>query len=280
MSTALAQEPVVARAQAREAAQREDWLARLARLGVHDAVLTQQERDCIDENGFVILHDMGDADYLAAVRLRYEEQMKRENAGDIVKSDFSTEHHREAGARRLADMVNKGEVFDRAWLHPRVLAVVAHVLKRPFKLSALSARDALPGSGHQGLHADWGPHADGEGYHVVNCIWAVDGFNPANGGPRLVPGSHRFVGGVGDQMKDAAAPHPQQIVPVVPPGSVLAMNAHTWHGGTNNIDGSPRRAMHAYFCGREHSQQLNQAEYLRVKTAERIGADGRWLLDA
>ena len=61
--------------------------------------------------------------------------------------------------------------------------------------------------------------------------------------------------------------------------AVLAMNSHTWHGGCANQDGAPRRTIHAYFSGREHGQQLNQAEYLRVRTAERLSPAARWMLD-
>jgi ectoine hydroxylase-related dioxygenase (phytanoyl-CoA dioxygenase family) len=242
--------------------------------------LGDDARAALDRDGYVVLPDLGDPAWLEQARARYEHLVRLEAADAVSVSRYANEFHREVGARRLPDLVNKGALFDHVWTHPLVLAVAAHVIARPFKLSALSGRDALRGHGHQALHADWGPRAAGEPFHVVNCIWALDGFSPANGGPRLVPGSHRFPHAPVDAMPDAAADHPDQIVPVVPPGAVLAMNAHTWHGGTANRDGTPRRAYHAYFCAREHTQQLDQREYLRVRTAERLGPAARYLLDA
>jgi ectoine hydroxylase-related dioxygenase (phytanoyl-CoA dioxygenase family) len=236
--------------------------------------------DRLDRDGFAVVTGLVDDAWLEAARARYEQLVRLECADAVSVVRYENEFHREVGARRLGDLVNKGEVFDRAWQHPLILAAAAHLLARPFKLSALSGRDALRGHGHQSLHADWGPRAADQPFHVINCIWALDGFTPANGGPRVIPGSHRFTGDPATVLGDPVAQHPDQLVPTIPPGGLLIMNAHTWHGGTENRDGSPRRSFHAYFCAREHAQQLDQAAYLRVRTAARLTPAARWLLDA
>src|SRR5688500_5963216 len=59
-----------------------------------------------------------------------------EHAGD--------EFRQEPGARRLANLVDKGDVFVESILDPVVLAHVAHVLGPHFKLSSLNARSANP----------------------------------------------------------------------------------------------------------------------------------------
>ncbi len=243
-------------------------------------MLTGRERSSLDEQGFVLLSGLADEAWLATARARYEELVVNEGADLYSVSSYKGEFHREVGCRRLADLVNKGSMWDHAWLHPRILAVVAHVLGRPFKLSALSGRDAQRGFGRQGLHADWGKRSAGEPFHVVNCIWALDGLTTANGATRLVPGSHVLDHGPDAEMEDCSKDHPRQRVLEAPPGTVVAMNSHTWHGGTDNQDGTPRRTLHAYFCAREHSQQLNQREHLRVRTADRLPPAARWLLDA
>jgi len=257
-----------------------DWRRHSAALGVTASSLSAAQRSSLDRDGYVILEGLSDATWLARARDRYEELVRIEGADLFSRHQHAgSEMHRELGCRRLPDLVNKGEVWDQCWQEPRILAVVAHVLERAFHLSALSGRDAQQGFGHQGLHADWGPRVPSEPFHVVNCIWALDGFTLTNGGPRLVPGSHRLAGHVGDELADPTAAHPRQIIAEVPPGAVLAMNSHTWHGGSANRDGTPRRTIHAYFSGREHLQQLNQAEYLRVRTASRLSPAARWILD-
>lgn len=249
-------------------------------LGADPDLLTADEKRSLDERGFCFLPGCADEAWLAEVRARYERLVVVEGADLVPRDDYRSEFHKEIGARRLPDLVNKGAVFDRAWQHPRILAAVRHVLRRPFKLSALSGRDAQKGHGHQGLHADWGVRGPDEPFHVVNCIWAIDGFTATNGGTRVVPGTHHATVAPGAVLPDTAAAHPDQLIALCPPGTVLVNNSHTWHGGTTNTDGTPRRTLHSYFCGREHAQQLDQAEYLRVSTARRLSPSARWLLGA
>jgi ectoine hydroxylase-related dioxygenase (phytanoyl-CoA dioxygenase family) len=189
------------------------------------------------------------------------------------------EVHQEEGTRRLADLVNKGEVFDKIYIHPRILAAVHHILKRDFKLSSLNARDAIPGQGHQDFHADWGARKEEEPFHVVNSVWMIDDFTADNGATRILPGSHKLAGEAGDTLKDPKAPHPDEVLAIAPAGSVLVFNAHAWHGGTKNHTQKTRRACHGYFTAREHEQQLNQREYIRKSTYDRISPAARYILD-
>jgi ectoine hydroxylase-related dioxygenase (phytanoyl-CoA dioxygenase family) len=138
-----------------------------------DAISEQTRRD-LDENGYAVLPGIIDGEWLEALRIRFEEICEREGPGAGI------EVHQEKGTRRLSDLVNKGEVFDRVYSHPQVLACIHHVIARDFKLSSLNARDALPGEGLQGLHADWGADYDGQ-FHVCNSIWLLDDFSLENG---------------------------------------------------------------------------------------------------
>jgi ectoine hydroxylase-related dioxygenase (phytanoyl-CoA dioxygenase family) len=156
------------------------------------------------------------------------------------------EVHQEAGTRRLSDLCNKGATFDLVYTHPRILAAVHHVIDRDFKLSSLNARDALPGEGLQGLHADWGADYNGQ-FHVCNSIWLLDDFSEENGCTRVVPGSH-LGPHPRNALEDPMAPHPDQELIVAPAGTVAVFNSHTWHGGTlNRSKNLQRRAMHCYY---------------------------------
>ena len=241
-------------------------------LGVRADLLTAQNKNDLDEKGYTVLPGIIDDEWLAALRDRFEELCEKEGVHAGI------EVHQEPGTRRLSDLCNKGPVFDRVYTHPKVLAAVHYVIGRPFKLSSLNARDALPGEGLQGLHADWGADYDGQ-FHVCNSIWLLDDFSEENGCTRLVPSSHKGLH-PRNALEDAQAPHPDEERLIAPAGTVAVFNSHTWHGGTRNQSKDrPRRAMHCYFTAREHGQQLNQREYLRYETWKRIPPAARYILD-
>ncbi|MEM1211755.1 MAG: phytanoyl-CoA dioxygenase family protein [Planctomycetota bacterium] len=242
-------------------------------LGVSDATLTSQERQALDSDGYVVLEGVIDSAWLEGLRGTFEALYEREGAS------AGSEVHQEAGTRRLSDLVNKDELFDRVYTHPRVLAAVAHVLQRPFKLSSLNAREAQAGTGLQALHADWGDaQKHGDAFHVVNSLWLLDDYLPDNGSTRVVPGTHR-LGAPADHLDDPKAAHPDQVVLTAPAGTVVVINSHLWHGGTTNTSGKPRRVCHSYYTAREHPQQLDQAAYIRKRVYDRLSPAARWVLD-
>jgi hypothetical protein len=245
----------------------------LAELGVRASELSADDRLRLDRDGYVLWPGMLDESSLAALRRCFDELIAEE--GPRAASEFQ----QEGGCDRLSDLVNKGAVFDRLWLAPRVLAGVDHVLRRPFKLSSLNARDAKAGEGHQALHTDWSDRTDDDRQaHVANALWVLDGFSADNGATRLIPGTHLAAHGPKTSVADPAAAHPDEIVAACPPGSVLLINAHLWHGGTRNRAGTRRRVMHAYYCAREHRQQLDQKRYLRAETRARLSPPALRLL--
>ncbi len=148
----------------------------LESLGAHASLLTKEQEHQLDELGYVILPDLLGADQVAALSRRFDELVAEE--GDQA----GIEVHQEAGTARLANLVNKGTVFDVCWNHPRLLASVAHIFDwRPFKLNSLNARAALPGQGHQRLHADSNPPEVAGEYQNSNSIWMLDDFTERNG---------------------------------------------------------------------------------------------------
>ncbi len=249
-----------------------DIAAALNALGARDHLLSQQHKADLDEKGFALFPGLIDREWIENLRTRFEEICEKEGAHAGI------EVHQEAGTRRLSDLCNKGPAFDCVYTHPTVLAAIHHVIGRDFKLSSLNARDALPGDGLQGLHADWGADYDGQ-FHVCNSIWLLDDFSEENGCTRLVPGTHKSQH-PSKVLEDTQAPHPEQELLIAPAGTVAVFNSHTWHGGTlNKSKDLQRRAMHCYFTAREHGQQLDQSEYLRYTTWKRISPAARYILD-
>jgi ectoine hydroxylase-related dioxygenase (phytanoyl-CoA dioxygenase family) len=227
----------------------------------------------LDEWGYVVLEDFVDAASVESLRRRLEELWEQEGAA--AGSEFRLEPE----ARRLANLVNKGEIFERIVAMPRVLQLVEHVLGPEYKLGSLNARSANPYSqSGQPLHCDMGRTPDAKGYSVCNVIWMVDDFTPDNGATRVIPGSHRWGKLPQEALPDPGGPHPEEVLVTGRAGTVVVMNSHCWHGGTANRTGFPRRAVHAFYVRRDLPQQQWQKELLNAEVQARQGPLMRWLL--
>ena len=215
-----------------------DMATALAELGVTEATLDPETAERLDRDGYAPLPGVLDGAQLEAIRARLAELMAAE--GDQA----GIEVHQEAGTDRLADLVNKGEMFRPCFTDSRLLACMAHVLG-DFKLSSLNFRAALPGQGHQNLHTDWGGPVEPGDYQVCNAIWLLDDFTPSNGATRVVPGSHRAGTVPRLALSDPAARHPDEVLVTAPAGTVVVFNSHLWHGGTQNRSDrtAPRHAL-------------------------------------
>ncbi len=235
--------------------------------------MTEQERQQLDRDGYVVLEDAMGPELLRELREAIHAQFARE--GDRAGHEFKTEEN----ARRLANLVNKGEVFQRAIALPRVLDGVRHVLGQDAKLSSLNARSADPHSEDgQPLHVDMSALPDERGYWVCNTVWLLDDFTPENGPTRMVPGSHLRGKRPQDVLADPKAPHPDEVLLLGKAGSIAVMNAHTWHGGTANRTAAPRLAMHAFYCRRDKPQQQYQKQLLDAGVQAGLSPELRDLL--
>lgn len=236
-------------------------------------MLTSEQKRFLDEQGYLILPDFFDAAFLAEARRRIDELFALE--GDQAGSEFRAEPH----TQRLANCVDKGEIFERTVSEPRLLEGVAAVLGPEYKLSSLNVRSANPYSDWvQPLHCDTGAVPDAMGNTVCNTIWMIDDFTTENGATRCVPGTHRSGKLPQEAGIDPAAPHKDEILVTGNAGTVVIMNAHLWHGGTANRTARPRRAMHAFYTRRDKPQQQYQKRLLRPETQARLDAGMRWLL--
>lgn len=229
---------------------------------------TQLERE-----GYLVLPGFISRQLLERLRETLEELWTQE--GGHAGSEF----RQEPGARRLANLVAKGEVFREVIANPDVLGWVAQVLGPRFKLSSLNARSANPNSDCRlPLHADMGALADERGYWVCNTVWMLDDFTAENGALRAVPGSHRWGTLPQQALADPMAAHPQEILVTGAAGTVAIMNAHLWHGGTANRTARPRRALHAFYCRWDKPQQQYQKNLLPAETQTQLTPALRQLL--
>jgi ectoine hydroxylase-related dioxygenase (phytanoyl-CoA dioxygenase family) len=231
------------------------------------------QRRQLEEDGFVVLPGFMGDDLLAELRQAIESLFIQEG------EQAGTEFKQEPGCRRLANLVDKGEVFRRVIALPALLDHVACVLGPDFKLSSLNARSVNPHSERsQPLHADMGAVADEFGYWVCNTVWMLDDFTADNGALRLVPGSHRLRRLPQEVLADPLAPHPQEVVLTGRAGSVVVLNAHVWHGGLANRTDRPRTALHAFYARRDRPQQQHQKQLVRPEVQRELSAELRRLL--
>lgn len=236
-------------------------------------MLSEAAKQQLDEQGYLVLASLMGGEMLASLRARVEELFVAE--GTAAGSEFK----QEPNARRLANLVNKGQIFERAIATPQVLACMEHVLGPAFKLSSLNVRAADPLSDcSQPLHADSGAVKDDRGYWVCNSVWMLDDFTTENGAIRMVPGSHQWGRLPQDALADPVAPHPDEVLLTGAAGTVVVMNAHMWHGATANRSRGQRRAMHAFYTRWDKPQQQYQKRLLSPEVQAHLSANLRKLL--
>jgi hypothetical protein len=232
-------------------------------------VLTDADRRQLDEEGYLILPGLMPPELLESLRNRIEELFGEEGA------QAGSEFKQEPEAKRLANLMDKGPIFEEVILTKRVLECMAHILGPRFKLSSLNARSTNPHSAvGQPLHADSGAVAD-DGYFVANSVWLLDDFTSENGATRFVPGSHRWRRLPDPDFYQA---HPDEQLVLGKAGDVVVMNAHMWHGGTANRTAAPRRAMHAYYTRYDQPQQQYQKRWLSAAVQSRLSPAARGIL--
>ncbi len=231
------------------------------------------EREQLDERGYVVLEDFMAPDRLQRLRDRVEQVYAEE--GENAGYEFRHEDH----VRRLANLVAKGTDFEDLVSDPEILERVACVLGSDFKVSSLNARSANPYENcRQPLHIDAGAIADERGYWVCNTIWLLDDFTPENGATRCIPGSHKWGINPVTALADPMATHPDEVLVTARAGAVVVMNAHMWHGGTENRTGNERRALHAFYCRGDKPQQQYQKALIPVAVQRRFRSQVRRIL--
>jgi ectoine hydroxylase-related dioxygenase (phytanoyl-CoA dioxygenase family) len=235
--------------------------------------MTDDQRQQLEELGYVALPAFMSSDLLETLRDRVEELFEEE--GENAGSEFRLE----PGSRRLANLVAKGEVFQRIVCLREILSFIAAVLGPDFKLSSLNARSANPQSDSlQPLHADMGGIADELGYWVCNTVWMLDDFTEENGALRVVPGSHRWRRLPQSELSDPKAVHPQEVLVTGQAGTVVVMNAHAWHGGTANRTQKQRRAVHGFYCRSDKPQQQYQKALIPANIQQGFSPELRRIL--
>ena len=237
--------------------------------------MDQSQRQQLESDGYLLLRGVLSADQVSHLAARLDELWAAEGprAGE--------ENYVEPNAQRLANLVNKGDVFRQVFRHSAILEVVKAVIGPDVRLSMLNARAIPPHSDpSQPLHtdADHSGMPDAKGAYVCTAIWMVDDFTRANGATRLIPGTHRGSQSPKEALADVYAPHPAEVIVEGKAGDVLVFNGHCWHAGRANTTAAPRRAILVHYTRADHPQRLVQKNALSREAQDSMAPIEREIL--
>lgn len=259
-------------------------------LGVRPDTLSDARKKQFDELGFFIVENVLTPEDCEKMRSEFERIHAAEN------DRGGHEVHVEPGARRISNIFNKTEAFDKCLWIPEVLAASAHALGE-IKVHGANMRDPVKGYGNQELHGDVPKKFPGD-WWVVNSMIMFDDMTLDNGPTRIVPGSHHWAPinvpyvNIGDWEpeplspedqarvpKDLLAPYPGEVLVEAPAGCAIICNSSMWHAGTLKTSDKPRRMLHLTYTRRDLPQQLLLLDYLTPELYNRMSPVKRYLLE-
>jgi ectoine hydroxylase-related dioxygenase (phytanoyl-CoA dioxygenase family) len=262
----------------------------LRELGVTPDTLSAKQKAKFEEEGYFIVENVltpGDCETMRNAFERIHAAEKEEGGHEV---------HVEPGARRVSNIFNKTDAFDKCLWIPEVLAASAYLLGE-IKLHGANVRDPVKGYGNQDLHVDV-PKKFGDDWWVVNSMVMFDDMTLENGPTRIVPGSHHWAPinvpyvNIGDWEpqplspedearvpKDLSASYPGELLVEAPKGSAIICNSSMWHAGTLKKTDTPRRMLHLTYTRRDLPQQLLQLDYLTRELYDRMSPVKRYLME-
>ena len=262
----------------------------LRELGVRPDSLSPEQLKQFDEQGYIIVENVLTPEDYRKMRDAFE----RIHAAENEKGGH--EVHVEPGARRLSNIFNKTDAFDKCLWIPEVLAASAHALGE-IKVHGANVRDPVKGHGQQDLHVDV-PKKFADDWWVVNSMIMFDDMTRDNGPTRIIPGSQWWAPinvpyvNIGDwepeplspedQARvpaDLSAPYPGEVLVEATAGSAIICNSSMWHSGTRKTSDKPRRMLHLTYTRRDLPQQLLQLDYLTPELYNRMSPVKRYLLE-
>lgn len=205
------------------------------------------------EQGCAVIERLVPAQTMEQVRAELKPWLDATPAGPDDFSGFQT--------RRTGGLVARSATCRQLVMHPTVRGVVGGTLSHAtsWHLHLTQVIAIGPGQKGQPIHRDqWAfdffPFPNG--YEVqCNTIWAMNDFTEANGGTRVIPGSHRLE----DRLEFSV----DQTVPVeMPAGSLLLYTGSLYHGGGANVSDSVRYGLNITYALSWLRQEENQ--YLAV----------------
>jgi ectoine hydroxylase-related dioxygenase (phytanoyl-CoA dioxygenase family) len=185
-------------------------------------------REDLETFGYALVEGALSPDELKAIRDRIVEQAAGEVDAGVATRGEATQ--------TVWALLNKGRVFHDILLHPLIETIVPEVLGEHFILAGSVSQIAMPGNTSSTMHIDQACVLPAVQHFpmALNILWFLDDVSEANGGTRVMPGSHK--GGL-------APADPFDIEGTVaaagPAGTALLLDSRVWHSvGRNSTDKS------------------------------------------
>ena len=207
------------------------------------AILTESEKDQLDQHGFLLLESLIPPDTTAQLREHALSLAVAEQQAGKGHSYLAND-----SAQRVWNLVDKGEIFEEAIQHPKMLAAMAYLLGADCTLSSFTANVLYPSAPDAGLHIDYplsGLPTPRPNFPIVaNSVWFLDDWTLENGATRCVPGSHRRL----EALPEPGVAYDDALQICGPRGSVLIVNGAIWHGSSENRTNESRVGLLGFFC--------------------------------
>ncbi|MFT3855304.1 MAG: phytanoyl-CoA dioxygenase family protein [Ilumatobacteraceae bacterium] len=237
--------------------------------------LEQARRD-LDRWGYCLLAGALSPEQVARTKHRLMEQAAAEAREGVATFDTGAHPSKAEGHcvnQRMSSLINKGAEFQEIALHPRVGALLEHLLGPRFLLTSFSANITSPGCELQELHQDqtYVGYPQPRYPIVSNVVWFLDDVTVANGGTHVVPGSHLWEHPLGDR-------HVQTAILEGPAGTAAIVEGRTWHGAGANRSDHRRHVLLSNYCRVWVRQQENMFLSLAPETEANLSEDLRRLL--
>ena len=206
-------------------------------------MLIASEREHLDEHGFLLLESLIPLATTARLRERSLALAAAEKAIGRGHTYLAND-----SAQRVWNLIDKGEIFEEAIQHPKVLAAMAYLLGADCTLSSFTVNALYPGAPDAGLHIDYPlsalPTPRPSFPMVANSVYFLDDFTLENGATSCVPGSHRRL----EALPESGVEYADEVQICGPRGSVLIVNGAIWHGSSENRTDEPRVGLLGFFC--------------------------------
>ncbi len=207
------------------------------------AILTESEKNQLDAHGFLLLESLIPPDTTTRLRERSLSLAAAEQKAGKGHSYLAN-----GSAQRVWNLVDKGEIFEEAIQHPKMLAAMEHLLDADCTLSSFTVNVLYPGAPDVGLHIDYPlsglPTPRPNFPMVANSVWFLDDWTLENGATSCVPRSHRRL----EALPEPGVAYNDELQICGPRGSVLIVNGAIWHGSSENRTNEPRVGLLGFFC--------------------------------
>jgi Phytanoyl-CoA dioxygenase (PhyH) len=151
--------------------------------------LTAQQRESLERDGYLLVSCLLEETALVRMASRLQELVRQTVtawAADLGRAVAEVEGG--GVVRAMLELADPD--FAPCGEHPLLAEAATAVLGRDWHLAGLGVRVPLPGSGYQGLHADFAQRRTDGPWQTLSAMWCITAFTPRQ---RAVAGHPRFA---------------------------------------------------------------------------------------